>query len=302
MRMRWSLLIMTLALGGAILLFRQSMSRQGSASAPTLPTPTADSAKATAAPAPDTSGTLEIAVENAAGPWSLPDGSGYANEIVVAAFHAVHTDVRLQVVPYARCKQMVVEGLVAGCFSMSRLPELEATVAFANVPLFVCRSDYFQNLSKPVPAKRAADLPKGTTVGIVLGYEYPDSLYDLVRNGQIVLDDAATEEINLRKLADGRIQATILNYDDIKTADYLLAEAGVTGKVNLAFPGGVLPSFIGFSRKHPRGLAALARFNEGVRIITASGVATQIKAAWAAKTRAALRALRAPGTPGADHR
>jgi polar amino acid transport system substrate-binding protein len=296
MRMRWSLLIMTLALASAIFIFRQSMSRQGSAGEPTRQPQTPDTAKAPNPLNPDTSGTLEIAVEDAAGPWSLPDGSGYANEIVVAAFHAVHVDVRLQVVPYARCKQMVVEGLVAGCFSMSRLPELDATVAFATVPLFVCRADYFQNMAKPLSARHPAELPKGTVVGVVLGYEYPDSLYSLVRSGTIVLDDAGTEEINLKKLADGRIQATILNYDDIKTAEYLLTEAGVTGKVNFAFAGGVLPSFIGFSRMHPRGLAALASFNEGVRIITANGVATQIKATWAAKTRAAIRALRTPGT------
>src|SRR5499433_2311933 len=66
---------------------------------------------------------LVLAVEDDASPWSRPDGSGYANDVVRAAFKAVGVAVELQVVPYARCKRMALRGEVAGCFNMSPSPE-----------------------------------------------------------------------------------------------------------------------------------------------------------------------------------
>ncbi len=242
---------------------------------------------------------LEIAVENAAGPWSLPDGTGFANDVVRAAFAAVDVDVRLRVVPYARCKQMVADGIVVGCFSMSRLPALDSTVLFPSTPLFVCVSDYFQSASKGIPARRAGDLHRGTVVGVVLGYEYPASVYELQKQGILVLESAGSEEINLRKLADGRIDAALVNHNEIKTADYMIARAGVAGKVVLAFRAGVLPSYIGFSRKHPGGATALAQFNDGIRIITANGVLKRLEKKWADRARAEAQAIRGAGAvPG----
>src|SRR6185369_12478061 len=47
---------------------------------------------------------LPIAVEDDAGPWSQHDGTGFANDVVRAAFKATGVEVELLVVPYARCK------------------------------------------------------------------------------------------------------------------------------------------------------------------------------------------------------
>src|SRR5882672_3584311 len=60
---------------------------------------------------------LIIAVEDDAAPWSLADGTGYANDVVVAAFRAVGVDVQLRVMPYARCKRMAISGDVVACLS-----------------------------------------------------------------------------------------------------------------------------------------------------------------------------------------
>ena len=77
-------------------------------------------AAGSATPAPQP---MEIMVEDAALPWSAPDGSGYANDLVRAAYAAVNTEVRLTVVPYARCKTYVMQGAVAACFNMSPSPD-----------------------------------------------------------------------------------------------------------------------------------------------------------------------------------
>ena len=92
---------------------------------------------------------LVIAVEDDAAPWSRADGSGYANDVVVAAFKAVGVDVQLRVMPYARCKRMALNGEVAACLSMSPAPELNGSIELSARPLFTCYAGYFYNVNKP---------------------------------------------------------------------------------------------------------------------------------------------------------
>jgi len=233
---------------------------------------------ARAGPAPDQP--LVVAVEDQASPWSQPDGTGYANDVVRTAFAAAGVDVRFRVVPYARCKQLVVRGAEAACFSMSREPGIDSVVALADAPLFTCAVGFFERRAAPLGVARAAGLQRRTVVGVVLGYEYPESLRDLVRRGVLVFEPAPSEEINLRKLAAGRLDAALVNYDVVKTPDYVAASAGVRGRVRPAFDAGLLPSYIGFSRRHPRGAWALGRFNVGMRRIAADGRLRDIERRW----------------------
>jgi len=223
---------------------------------------------------------LEIAVEDDASPWSAKDGTGYANDVVIAAFKAVGVDVKLRVVPYARCKRMAVNGEVAGCLSMSSSPEFSGTIELSARPLFTCYAGYFYNLNKPPPVRRQEDLPAKTVVGTVIGYEYPAVLTTLIQKGVVVLEESPSEEINLRKLARGRVDLALLNYNEMKSPDWLIARAGVTGQVKLSFRAGILNSYIGFSRKHPEGAWALRTFNKGHRRITTNGTLGRIKAMW----------------------
>src|SRR5258706_291920 len=62
---------------------------------------------------------VDIAVEDKADLWSRRDGTGYANDIVRAAFAAAGVEARLHVLPYARCKRIVSDATVVACLSMS---------------------------------------------------------------------------------------------------------------------------------------------------------------------------------------
>ncbi len=243
--------------------------------------------------------TVELAAEDDAAPWSRKDGSGYANEVVVAAFKAVGVDAKLTVMPYARCKHLVVEGEVAGCFSMSKVPELADTVAFADKPLFVCYSDYFQNVNKPVVTKGSPDLPRGTRVGTVEGYEYPPSVYALKEQGTIVFESSTSEELNLKKLADNRLDLALINYNETKPAEFLLAPIGATGKLVPALRSGTLDSFIGFSRKHKQGLWALEKFNAGMKLISEDGTLKAIETKWVNLARQDIAKLEKKPAPPA---
>ena len=232
---------------------------------------------------------LDVAVEDAADVWSRADGTGYANDIARAAFRAGGLEPHFLVVPYARCKAMVIEALVPACFSMSRDASIPGSVVFADSANFTFHSDFYQNVRHPLRVATGEQLPRGSRVGVVRGYEYPDAIHRLERLGIIRLVVASNEAINLRKLADGRLDAAMINTDATKRAADLLERSGVRGRVAYAFEGGLLPAFVGFSMRHPRGADALARFNAGRRAISANGALATIEHHWTDSIRAAQR-------------
>lgn len=221
---------------------------------------------------------IELMVEDAAAPWSDSDGSGYANELVQAAFAAAHAEVKLTVVPYARCKTYVMAGAVAGCFSMADAPELHGKVRFADAPLFLAYPRFFQNTAHPVRARAMGELAPGTRVAIVNGYEYPPEVMALEQRG-IRLVPARSETINLKKLAAGRVDLALIMMDGIKTDEVVLREAQVEG-VAFAFQAAPQGSYLGFSTTHPDGERARALFNSGYTIIAGNGVKRAIDRKW----------------------
>ncbi len=224
---------------------------------------------------------LVIAVEDDASPWSRPDGSGYANDVVKAAFKAAGVEVELRVVPYARCKRMALRGEVAGCFSMSPSPEFNSLIELSANPIFSCYAGYFYNNDKPPRVKRQEDLPHGTVVGTVIGYEYPPEIERLAQNGTIVIEQSPSEALNLKKLALGRVDLALLTYNETKSPQLLIGRAGVAGKVSITpLRAGTLKSYIGFSLKHPDGPSAAREFNRGLRQITRDGTMLRIRSSW----------------------
>ena len=226
---------------------------------------------------------LVIAVEDDAAPWSRANVTGYANDVVVASFKAVNVEVQLQVMPYARCKRMVLNGTVAACLSMSPSAEFAGLVELSANPLFTCFAGYFYNVDKPPPVTRERDLAAKTVVGTVIGYEYPQSFESLKKRGQIVVEESPSEETNLKKLALGRVDLALLTYNQVKSPEWLIARAGVAGKVRTTFRSGSLNSYIGFSKKHPEGPWALQQFNRGYRVITNNGTLRRLQRTWSQK-------------------
>ncbi|MDB4892209.1 MAG: hypothetical protein JWL61_4064 [Gemmatimonadetes bacterium] len=225
--------------------------------------------------------TIDIGVEDAAAPWSQADGTGYANDLVRAAFDAEGIDVRLHVLPYARCKQHVLNGVLVACVSMSQAPELRGVVRFSAKPLFVFTCQFYENPRWPL-ARRIEDFPRGTRVGTVIGYEYPPEMMERLERRGAILEPAPTEETNLKKLAAGRIAAAVVNNDAVKSADWLAERAGVMGRVHSVFNIGHMPAYIGFSTVHPRAALLADRFDRGYARVIASGERDRIQRRWMA--------------------
>lgn len=73
----------------------------------------------------------------------------------------------------------------------------------------------------------APDSLKGLSFGGVLGHNYA-GIDDLVKAGTINRSDANNEETNLKKVASGRVDATLLPRS---SATYLFPDLGIDGKV-----------------------------------------------------------------------
>jgi ABC-type amino acid transport substrate-binding protein len=219
---------------------------------------------------------LSVMAEDAAEPFSGRDGSGYADDVVKAAFHAAGADVSLDVVPYARCKNSVEAGKTVACFSMSWDAGMAGKVALSRHPI----SQVYADLFLPGAAgKDDAVLGSGAVVGVINDYEYPDSIYKLRERG-LVLQAAPDDYANLNMLAHGRLDGAIVMTNDLEPAARKAIAAGVGRKVHVGTRFGIEQSYIGFSLVHPRGAWARDQFDIGFDKITRDGTLAAIRKKW----------------------
>lgn len=224
--------------------------------------------------------TFTIMVEDAAFPWSKNDGTGYANDVVIAAFKAMAVDVHLKVVPYARCKYTVLSGRVVACFSMSWSPEFEGRIKLASLPIYTVSNSIYENINTPLPRPTDGfcDLPSGTIIGISRDYEYSAQATALKEKG-VVFESSRSDLLSLRKLASMRVSAALItsNYSTKKIHN---TEPNDTENVQFAFNCGTTTATIGFSLAHPDGRRALDIYDMGFQRLNSSGALTKIRKRW----------------------
>ncbi|HEY2323358.1 MAG TPA: transporter substrate-binding domain-containing protein [Thermoanaerobaculia bacterium] len=234
---------------------------------------------------PATEPALEIYVENAADPFSRPDGTGYANDVVRAAFQSVGVRVEFTVVPYSRCKYKALSGEAVACVSMSWDPSFKERIKFADTPLIMVTPVYYENPTRPLAARSEGELGKGVTIGTIRGYEYPESVMKAKARG-VVFEENSSEQANLHKLALGRIDAAMVMSNPLTGVSHWAKEAEVEHLVRIVFrSAGSENGYFAVSTVHPRGLLALRLYNEGIKNITANGRLDEIKAKWTTRGR-----------------
>src|SRR5579872_5704611 len=180
---------------------------------------------------------ITIMVEDASEPFSRADGSGYANDLVRAAYKAVGVKLTLNVVPYARCKEFLKRAMVPGCFAMSSSKDLDNTgIVFSREPLFQVYADVFLNSASQRHPKSLADIPPRSTIGIINGYEYPDEVYEMEKAG-IHLERNIDDSANLKMLAHNRLDAAILMTSDFENITRRRDTGGPRNLIRFAFRG-----------------------------------------------------------------
>jgi len=218
--------------------------------------------------------TIILGAENDWVPYSNHDGTGMANEIVLAAYKAVGIDVKFQVGPYNRLLKMVRNGEILGAFNVPKESSNEKEYIFGKTPLFTALSAYYYNVEEPLSATRKEELVNGEKVGVVFDYGYGEFFSN---NDQVTKIKVRSDLLNLRKLAKGRIDATIL-YD--KTAQKLIKESGLTGKILKAFDSETAGVYVSFSKVFPKAQYYADKLDEGLAGIKANGIYKSIMDAY----------------------
>ena len=225
-------------------------------------------------------------VEDASEPFSRADGSGYANDLVRAAYRAAGVPVKLDVVPYARCKEYLKRAMTPACFSMSWSRDLDGRrIVLSREPLFEVYADVFQRNPARKELRSLADVRRGATIGIINGYEYPPAIAGLERSG-VALQRSMNDQANLRMLTHDRLDAVILMTSDFGDVGRRLEWSESRDSVRFAFRSGLMRSYIAFNLENPQGRLAQGAFERGYRLITLSHEKDRIRQHWMALTRA----------------
>jgi len=211
-----------------------------------------------------------LGAENDWVPYSNQDGTGMANEIVQAAYEAVNIDVKFNVGPYNRLLKMVRNGELLGAFNVPKEKSNESDYLFGKTPIFTAQSAYYYNKEHPLSARRKEDLKNGERIGVVFDYGYGDFFSG---NDKIVKIPVRSDQLNIRKLAKARVDAIIL-YD--KTARKFLRDEGLSALILKAFVSECGDIHVAFSKSFPNAQHYADKLDEGLAIITASGVLKQI--------------------------
>lgn len=230
--------------------------------------------------------TITIGAEDDAAPWSYPDGTGYVNDVVKAAFRAVGWTVEQKVLPYARCKSEAAKGAIAGCFAVGRRPDMETAFLFPNEPVVAAANLLVARSDSKLEGCDPHGWPRGVVIGFVRSYEYVDAVENLIAasSPRAVKADIANSELgNLRKVHAGRIEAAILNVDGVKQLDYVAKLARVDNRFRIVCNFGTLPVYAAFSRAHPQGKSAVEAFNRGFGMLRKRGELDAMQVTWRIK-------------------
>lgn len=190
---------------------------------------------------------VQIAAENNWPPFSDENGKGLSIQLVRAAFALSGYRIETVAVPYARAMYDTAQGKVEACWNVTRQSNTERDYLLHQQPLFQAPSSfYFQGVAKNY--RSVAEIPDGTVVGVILGYEYGDLYEQHKKRFQLV--EVSTHPQLIALLQQNKVDIAIF-FDDV--LDFYLAQRDFSevqlqkGQLNH-----LSDIFVAFSRATPR--------------------------------------------------
>lgn len=212
-----------------------------------------------------------LAAEDSWPPFADRTGRGLSHQLIAAAFSIEHIQVESLVVPYSRALMMARKGKVHGVFNVTLERSTEADFLFGEEPLFIANASFYYNKNRPLNAQNKWQLPKGSVVGIIKGYEYGDEFSELGKQLQLV--QVASQEQLLNLLLLNRIDAAIM-FD--KVAEGFIQRMGVEEDILPAFSNHQSRIFLAFSLQNASSPKLAKALDEGLRQMKQSGQYQQI--------------------------
>lgn len=200
---------------------------------------------------------------------------GLGVDLVRAAFAAAGVELKLQVLPYGRCIELVKRGELVACFDTVRNSTTEKEFLWPREPLFRPLVAIFAPAARAAANVEVADL-EGRRVIVTRAYEYGEA-FDANRNIDRVV--AGRDIAGFRMLVAGRGDYMVAY---AKVADAVLRTAGEEFSRHIRQVGiaAQVDIYLAFSQKHPQRLQVLERFDEGFAHIKRDGTYRDIERRW----------------------
>ena len=214
---------------------------------------------------------IRIAAEDNWPPFSDHQGQGLSEQLVKAAFATQGYQITTVVVPYARALHFTSQGTTDACWNVTRQQNTEQEFTLHKIPLFTADSSFYYYRT-PQPYDSAAQIPNGTVVGVILGYEYGDLYEQHKHRFQLVQVSTHSQLIGL--LNGGKLDLAIF-FDDV--LGYYLQNEGIKakniqrGKLNYRSE-----IYLAFSKENPQSSKRAEALDAGITELKKSGVYQQL--------------------------
>lgn len=190
---------------------------------------------------------LTLAVEDSWPPYAKKDGTGISRTIIEQALAPSGIKLEFFVVPYARALKLTADGVVDGAFNVTRQPSTTNTFVFGQEPLLQAAASYFYPPTEKFDYISPKDIPNGTAIALIIGYEYGDE-YEAHRHRFDEVRVSSQKQI-IRLLIERKVDMAIM-FDDV--ADYTLGEMRLDAyKIRKGRQNHVSNIYVAFSKKRP---------------------------------------------------
>lgn len=166
---------------------------------------------------------ITLAVENSWPPYANQYGDGLSKQILQKAFANQGIQVSFVTVPYARALHLTEIGKVDGAFNVTKQTSTIEKFSFGQEPILVASASYYYPINSKFNYKSVADIPSGTTVAVILGYEYGND-YELNKHRFDEVKVSSQEQI-IKLLLRNRADMAIM-FDEV--AKYHLTKMQLT--------------------------------------------------------------------------
>ncbi|WP_051318654.1 substrate-binding periplasmic protein [Chitinimonas koreensis] len=200
---------------------------------------------------------------------------GMAVDIVTAAFKAAGVDVRLEVMPYARCMAEAKSGKITGCFDTARNSTLENDYVWHKPAMFKARINIYAPAGSSQSNIGVKDL-EGRNVAVTNGYEYGEA-FDT--NPKIQRSLGNQDVLGFRKLAAGRVEYAVA-YEKVANSIFEKHPTEFAGKFKAVGITAEPELYIAFTKATPAGAAVAAKFGQGLEAIMKDGKYKEIESRW----------------------
>lgn len=207
-----------------------------------------------------------IAAEDNWPPFSDEKGKGLSSQLVSAAFARSGYKIETVVVPYARALHYTAKGNTEACWNVTRQANTERDYLLHQQPLFQAASSfYFHRLAKNY--RSVAEIPDGTAVGVILGYEYGDLFEQHKKRFQLV--EVSTHPQLISLLQHDKVELAIF-FDDVLTF-YLAQPALRQVRLQKGQLNHLSDIYVAFSRMSPRSQQLADALDSGLTELHRSG-------------------------------